>query len=133
MCAAARGGITAPLDVQNAAADVWSCTVRTRMESASSESPSCGGQKVQFDLIFYLFRTVTAEGTSCVRTLLAMMASSGASNGACGPRRAPAADASYALEVWRNSAVRSRACLADDAGVVASKYVRNGSGFGDDA
>jgi hypothetical protein len=56
-----------------------------------------------------------------VRTLLAMMASSGASNDACGPRRAPAADASYMLEVCRNSAVRSRACLAGDAGVVASK------------
>ena len=41
ICAAARGGITAPLDVQNAAADVWSCTVRTRRESASSASPSC--------------------------------------------------------------------------------------------
>jgi hypothetical protein len=39
-CAAARGGITAPWDVQNAAADVWSCTVRTRSESASCASPS---------------------------------------------------------------------------------------------
>jgi hypothetical protein len=56
MCAAVRGGITAPLDVQNAAADVWSCTVRTRMESASSESPSYGDQKVQFD-VFFIKRT----------------------------------------------------------------------------
>ena len=39
-CAAARGGTTAPWDVQNAAADVWSCTVRTRSESASCASPS---------------------------------------------------------------------------------------------
>jgi len=69
----------------------------------------------------FLFRTAIAKGTKCARTLLAMMASSSASNGACGPRRAPAADASYALEDCRNSAVRSRACLAGDAGVVASK------------
>jgi hypothetical protein len=39
-CAAARGGIAAPWDVQNAAAEVWSCTVRTRNESASRASPS---------------------------------------------------------------------------------------------
>ena len=39
-CAAARGGTTAPWDVQNAAADVWSCTVPTRSESASGASPS---------------------------------------------------------------------------------------------
>jgi hypothetical protein len=75
---------------------------------------------------FDFIRTVISWGTQerragRARTLLAMIASSGASNGACGPRRAPAADASYALEVCRNSAVRSRACLAGDAGVVASK------------
>jgi hypothetical protein len=56
--AAARGGITAPLDVQNAAADVWSCTVRTRRESASSASPSCVEKKkeekfVQFGLVWF--------------------------------------------------------------------------------
>jgi hypothetical protein len=39
-CAAARGGTTAPWDVQNAAAEVWSCTVRTRSESASCALPS---------------------------------------------------------------------------------------------
>lgn len=39
-CAAARGGTTAPWDVQNAAADVWSCMFRTRSESASCASPS---------------------------------------------------------------------------------------------
>jgi hypothetical protein len=75
---------------------------------------------IKFHLV--LFQNGHIKGIeSCARTLLAMMASSGASNGACGPRRAPAADASYALEVCRNSAVRSRACLAGDAGVVASK------------
>ena len=55
------------------------------------------------------------------RTLPAMMASSGASNGACGARRAFAADASYAVDVCRNNAVRRRACLAGDVGVVDSK------------
>jgi hypothetical protein len=55
------------------------------------------------------------------RTLPAMMASSGASNVACSTRRAFASDASYALDVCRNSAVRRRACLAGDVGVVASK------------
>jgi hypothetical protein len=49
------------------------------------------------------------------------MASSGASNGACGARRAFASDASYALDVCKNSAVRRRARLAGDVGVVASK------------
>ena len=34
MCAATCGGTTAPLDVQNTAADVWSCTVRTRSTRA---------------------------------------------------------------------------------------------------
>lgn len=119
MCAAARGGITAPLDVQNAAADVWSCTVRTRRESASSASPSCGSHLVLSERSSQGERR--RDWAGCTRTLLAMIASSGASNGACGPRRAPAADASYALEVCRNSAVRSRACLAGEAGVVASK------------
>jgi len=38
--AAARGGTAAPWEVQNASADVWSCTVRTRSESASCASPS---------------------------------------------------------------------------------------------
>jgi hypothetical protein len=72
----------------------------------------------QNNMICFNFRIVAERSA---RTLLAMMASSGASNGACGPRRAPAADASYMLEVCRNRAVRSRACLAGDAGVVASK------------
>jgi len=61
---------------------------------------------------------------SCARTLLAIMSGSGASNGVCGPRRAPAADALYVLEVCKNSTVRTRACLAGDAGVVASSQVR---------
>ena len=60
-------------------------------------------------------------GGTARRTLPAMMASSGASNGACGVRRALAADASYALDVCRNNAVRRRACLAGDVGVVDSK------------
>ena len=55
------------------------------------------------------------------RTLPAMMASSGASNGACGARRALAVDASYAVDVCRNNAVRRRACLAGEVGVVDSK------------
>jgi hypothetical protein len=39
---AARGDITAPWDVQNAAVDAWSCMVRTRSESVSCALWSCG-------------------------------------------------------------------------------------------
>ena len=56
------------------------------------------------------------------------MASSGASNGACGVRRALAADASYAVDVCRNNAVRRRACLAGDVGLL----IRDRRGTGSD-
>ena len=61
------------------------------------------------------------------------MASSGASNRVRGARRALAADVSYAVDVWRNSAMRRSACLAGDAGVVDSKYARNEEEFGEEA
>ena len=118
-----RGGITAPWDVQNAAADVWSCTVSARSERASCASPSC-------DDGYYLYGALKMGRG---RTLPAMMASSGARRGAWGARRACAAATSYAVDVWRKSAVCSRARLAGDAGVVDSKYARKGAGFGEDA
>lgn len=99
---------------------------------SSHEERECLVRVAELWSFFNFFFRMTMEGregggggTSWLwlrsHTLPAMMASSGASSGACGARRAPAADASYALDVWRNSAVRSRACLAGDAGVVASK------------
>lgn len=54
-------------------------------------------------------------------TFPAMMASSGASRGACGARRDWAADTSYEVEVWRKSAVCRRARLEGEEGVVDSK------------
>ena len=68
-----------------------------------------------------LYAKDDGEGKGNVLTLPAMMASSGASRGAWGARRVWAADTSYAVEVWRKSAVCKRARLEGEVGVVDSK------------
>jgi hypothetical protein len=82
-CAAARGGTTAPWDVQNAAAEAWSCTVRTRSESASCALPSWHRRPGYSQQVGRKVGRV--EG---FRTLPMRMASSGASSAAYGARRA---------------------------------------------
>ncbi len=103
--------------------------MRGRVRSARGGREPRARRRAVNDIDVILLRHL--NGRRC--TLPAMMASSGASRGACGARRARAAAALYAVEVWRKSAVRSRARLDDDAGVVASKYARNGAVFGEDA
>ena len=124
---ATRGEIALlPPVAQYASADAWSRTVSARSVSAAVWLPSCGeGKGVRrFSL------GVFGHDETRARTLPSTIATSTASARSRGARRARTARASYRLEFCRKSAVRRRARLAGESGVVDAKYARKGVRFG---
>lgn len=125
---ATRGGIALlPPVAQYASADAWSRTVSARSVSAAVWLPSCGGEGgVGLDAPGGL----SGRDETRARTLPSTIATSTASARSRGARRARTARASYRLEFCRKSAVRRRARLAGESGVVDAKYARKGVRFG---